>query len=102
MGVGVQKLGSTWHDWLLVLLHNTSTSDSVPGYLQFVWETQLDPSEGKCLSSAVPSNVLSRHQLDSVLHNNPLLVTLCFWLYISYNNDNGLTWCILLNHIIMP
>ena len=36
-------------------------------------ETQLDPCEGKCSSSAVPSNVLSRHLLDSVL---PLLVTL--------------------------
>ena len=44
----------------------------VPGYLQSVRETQLDPGEGKCLSSAVPPNVLSRHLLDSVLHNNPV------------------------------
>ena len=44
----------------------------VPGYLQFVGETQLDPSEGKCSSSALPSNVLSRNLLDSVLHNNPV------------------------------
>ena len=44
----------------------------VPGYLQSVRETQLDPGEGKCSSSAVPPNVLSRHLLDSVLHNNPV------------------------------
>ena len=39
----------------------------VLGYLQFVQETQL----------VVLSNVFSRHLLDSVLHNNSLLVTLC-------------------------
>ena len=44
----------------------------VPGYLQSVRETQLEPGEGKCSSSAVPSNVLSRHLLDSVLHNIPV------------------------------
>ena len=44
----------------------------VPGYLQYVRETQLDPGEGKCSSSAVPPNVLSRHLLDSVLHSNPV------------------------------
>ena len=70
MGVGVQKLGSTWHDWLLVLLHATISRS--PGLLQFVRETQLDPGEGKCSSSAVPSNVLSGHLLDSVLHDNPV------------------------------
>ena len=30
------------------------------------------PGEGKCSSSAVPPNVLSRHLLDSVLQNNPV------------------------------
>ena len=31
MGVGAQKLGSTWHDWLLVLLHaTTSRSPRLP------------------------------------------------------------------------
>ena len=70
MAVGVQKLGSTWHDWLLVL-HMLQYLE-VSGYLQSVRETQLDPGEGKCSSSAVPPNVLSRHLLDSVLHNNPI------------------------------
>ena len=45
-----------------------NTSKDFPSYLQFVQETQLNPGEGKCSSSAVPSNVLSRHLLDSVLH----------------------------------
>ena len=44
MGVGVQKLGSTWHDWLLVLLYTLQYLE-VPGYLQFVRETQVDPDE---------------------------------------------------------
>ena len=57
----------------------------VPGYLQFVRETQLDPGKGKCLSFAVPSNVLSRQLLDSVL---PLLVTLCL-LHNNHNNISG-------------
>ena len=67
MGVGVQKLGSTWHDWLLVLLLAIiSRSPRLPSVCTG------DPGEGKCSSSAVPSNVFSRHPLDSVLHNNPV------------------------------
>ena len=62
----------------LATRYNTSKSQATSN---FVWETQLDPGEGKCSSSAVLSNVLSRHLLDSVL---PLLVTLC----LLHNNHN--------------
>ena len=71
----------------------------VPGYLQFVRETQLDPGEGKCSSFAVPSNVLSRHLLDSVL---PLLVTLCLLHNNNNNNNANSTKCTELGWTCIP